>query len=231
MQYHGEFFAFNHWSQAVSRISKMYPLFSLRFLISYLQQKQKWSYYRYEDSGLNPDKTIRAIMEIPGDHIFKIFPFHLRDEALTNIIKRYQPDIMFLRRNHLDRLVSHKKAMASGTWHGVATEGVEVDIPVKQIEKYMDDYEKFYSLMKRTATSSGCKIIDIEYEHLFEPDTTKRVLEFITGDPTRVAKLNIKPRTLKQDTKDLSQQAFFEKLAKEGIHKEISDFDFRKIEV
>jgi len=231
MQYHGEFFAFNHWSQAISWISNIYPLFSLRFLISYQQQKKDWTYFRYEDSGLNPDKTIRAIMEIPGDHVFKIFPFHLRDEALTAIIKKYQPDIMFLRRNHLDRLVSHKKAMASGTWYGVATEGVEVDISVKQIEKYMDDYEKFYSLMKRTGTSTGCKIIDIEYEHLFEPDTTKRVLEFITGDSARVAKLNIKPRTFKQDTKDLSQQAFFEKLVKEGIHKGISDFDFRKIEV
>ncbi|CAB4543612.1 unannotated protein [freshwater metagenome] len=231
MNYHGEFFAFNHWSQAVSPLSKTYPLFSLRFFIGHFRQKRKWKYYCYEASRLSPDKTMSAIMEIPGDHVFKIFPFHLSDKALTDLIEKYRPDIMFLRRNHLDRLVSHRKAMATGTWHGVATEGVEVEIPVKLINKYMEDYVNFYTLMKKTAVASECKIIDIEYEHLFEPETTKKVLEFITGDPARVAALNIKPRTLKQDTQDLSQQAFFEKLAKEGIQKEISDFDFRKIEV
>ena len=231
MRYHGEFFAFNHWSDEIALITKYYPFFSLRFYFGFMAQKKEWKYYRYEQSGLNADKTLSALKRVPGTHVFKIFPFHLYDQALLDAIAKYQPDIMFLRRNHLDRLVSHKKAMASGTWHGVATAGTEVDIPVAQLNKYMTDYENFYSLMLHQAKSHNCKIIDIEYEHLFEPEVTREVLEFIVGDKARVASLNIKPRTLKQDTKDLSQQAFFEKLAKEGIKKGLSDFDFRRIEV
>jgi hypothetical protein len=44
-----------------------------------------------------------------------------------------------------------------------------------------------------------------------------------------VASLNVKPRTLKQDASDASQQAFLQKISSNGVKKEISDFNFHRI--
>ena len=229
VNYHGEFFALNHWSSSMAELTKRYPFFSYRYKREFSAQKKSWKYYRFEEARLNPALTFDALKDIPGVHVFKIFPFHLYDKSLMDAIEIYKPDIMFLRRNHLDRLVSHKKAMATGVWHGVSTDEVEVDIPEEQLNKYIKDYETFYSLMHQKAISSGCSIIDIEYEHLFEEATIKKVLEFIVGSADKVSQMNVVPRTLKQGTQDASQQAFLKKLAEKGVQKSVEDFDFHRI--
>ena len=229
INYHGEFFALNHWNKTLREISKFYPFFMRRYFIGYLLQKRKWRYYQFEHLKLSPDKALSALAQIPGTHVFKIFPFHIYDQSLEAAIKKFKPDILFLRRNHLDRLVSHKKAMATGVWHGVSTASVEVEIDEKQLNKYMADYENFYQKMKLCADSISAKVLDVEYETLFNPGNIEMVMEFILADPKKVANLNVKPRTLKQDASDASQQAYLEKISSNGVKKEISDFNFRRI--
>ena len=229
INYHGEFFALNHWNKTLREISKFYPFFLRRYFVGYLLQKRKWRYYQFEHLKLNPDKALSALAKIPGTHVFKIFPFHIYDQSLEAAIKKYKPDILFLRRNHLDRLVSHKKAMATGVWHGVSTASVEVEIDEKQLNKYMADYQNFYQKMKLCADSISAKVLDVEYETLFNPGNIEMVMEFILADPKKVANLNVKPRTLKQDASDASQQAFLQKISSNGVKKEISDFNFHRI--
>jgi LPS sulfotransferase NodH len=229
INYHGEFFALNHWNKTLREISKFYPFFMRRYFIGYLLQKRKWRYYQFEHLKLSPDKALSALAKIPGTHVFKIFPFHIYDQSLEAAIKKFKPDILFLRRNHLDRLVSHKKAMATGVWHGVSTASVEVEIDEKQLNKYMADYQNFYQKMKLCADSISAKVLDVEYETLFNPGNIEMVMEFILADPKKVANLNVKPRTLKQDASDASQQAYLEKISSNGVKKEISDFNFRRI--
>ena len=229
INYHGEFFALNHWNKTLREISKFYPFFMRRYFIGYLLQKRKWRYYQFEHLKLSPDKALSALAKIPGTHVFKIFPFHIYDQSLEAAIKKFKPDILFLRRNHLDRLVSHKKAMATGVWHGVSTASVEVEIDEKQLNKYMADYENFYQKMKLCADSISAKVLDVEYETLFNPGNIEMVMEFILADPKKVANLNVKPRTLKQDASDASQQAFLQKISSNGVKKEISDFNFHRI--
>lgn len=229
IKYHGEFFALNHWNKTLREISKFYPFFLRRYFVGHLLQKRKWRYYQFEHLKLNPDKALSALAKIPGTHVFKIFPFHIYDQSLEAAIKKYKPDILFLRRNHLDRLVSHKKAMATGVWHGVSTASVEVEIDEKQLNKYMADYQNFYQKMKLCADSISAKVLDVEYETLFNPGNIEMVMEFILADPKKVANLNVKPRTLKQDASDASQQAFLQKISSNGVKKEISDFNFHRI--
>ena len=229
INYHGEFFALNHWNKTLREISKFYPFFLRRYFVGYLLQKRKWRYYQFEHLKLNPDKALSALAKIPGTHVFKIFPFHIYDQSLEAAIKKFKPDILFLRRNHLDRLVSHKKAMATGVWHGVSTASVEVEIDEKQLNKYMADYQNFYQKMKLCADSISAKVLDVEYETLFNPGNIEMVMEFILADPKKVANLNVKPRTLKQDASDASQQAFLQKISSNGVKKEISDFNFHRI--
>lgn len=229
VKYHGEFFAFNHWHRSLREISKFYPFFFLRYFIGFILQKRKWRYYQFEYLKLNPDKALTILAQLPGTHVFKIFPFVIYDQTLEAAIRKFKPDILFLRRNHLDRLVSHNKAMASGVWHGVSTESVEVDIDEKQLNKFMADYQEFYQKMNQTALSISANILDVEYETLFEPGNIERVMNFILADPKKVANLNVKPRTLKQDASGASQLAFLQKISSNGVKKEISDFNFQKI--
>ena len=229
INYHGEFFALNHWNKTLREISKFYPFFMRRYFVGYLLQKRKWRYYQFEHLKLNPDKALSALAKVPGTHVFKIFPFHIYDQSLEAAMRKFKPDILFLRRNHLDRLVSHKKAMTTGVWHGVSTESVEVDIDEKQLNKYMADYQDFYQKMYETALAIGANILDVEYETLFNPENIEMVMEFILANPRKVASLNVKPRTLKQDASDASQQAFLQKISSNGVKKEISDFNFHRI--
>ena len=227
--YHGEFFAFNYWNKGIEKITVRYPFFSWRYYLSFHQQKKRWKYYRFEETSLDSLKTIDALMQVPGIHVIKVFPNHLYDESLQKIIAAYKPHILFLRRNHLDRMVSHRKANKSGTWHGVSTDDQVVEISPTDLNEHMDKFIKFYEDHLKFATEQGCKILDINYANIFEPEVTKSILEFMDWEGSKtVQNLNVAPKTLKQDTKQLSQDLFLKKLSESGINKSIEDFDFVK---
>lgn len=226
VNYFGEFFALNYWNREKS---KFYPFFLIRYLLGLLIQKTKWRSYLFENLNLSPERALSALVEIPGIHVFKIFPTHLYDSTLESIIEKFKPDILFLRRNHLDRLVSHKKAKTTGLWHGASTGSVEIEIEEKELNDYVTGYENFYRKMNECALSNSLKIMDVEYEKLFEPAIISTVLNFILRDPKKLEKLNIKPRTLKQDSSDASQQSFLRKISNGGVSKKISDFYFPEI--
>ena len=230
--YHGEFFAFNYWGKGIERITYRYPFFSWRYYLNFHKQKKSWKYYRFEETSLDPVKTIDALMQTPGIHVLKVFPNHLYDESLRAIISKHSPHIVFLRRNHLDRMVSHRKANKSGTWHGVSTDDQTVDIDPADLNDHIERFTSFYSDHLKFATEQGCQILDIGYESIFEPQVTRSVLKFMAWqDSQEVEALSIAPKTLKQDTKHVSQDNYIEKLNKSGITKTIADFNFEKIEI
>lgn len=226
VKYYGEFFALNFWNR---ERSKFYPFFLIRYLLGLLLQKKRWQFYLFERLKLNPDKALSALMGIPGTHVFKIFPTHLYEQTLESIIEKFKPDILFLRRNHLDRLVSHKKAKATGIWHGISTDSVEIEIDAIELSDFASGYENFYRKMNRCAVSNSLKIMDVEYENLFEPPIISAVLSFILGDSKKIENLNIKPRTLKQDSIGASQKSFLQKASSNGVEKKITDFNFSKV--
>ena len=226
-RYHGEFFAFNHWSSVIERLNRYYPFFSFRFYLNFKGQKKKWRSYRFESSSLNAPRTIRALKKISGIHILKIFPSHLSNPVLEEIIAQNIPHIIFLRRNHLDRFVSHKKANKSGKWHTASTEGVEIEIDEVELNKFIDEYKVFYEKFLNFAHSKGCAILDIDYEMLHDSQTVDEIQHFSAWDGfTDFGKLAKIPTTAKQDSSRTIQDNY---LAKTGS--KISDFDFKKIEV
>lgn len=229
--YYGEFFAFNQWSKIIYKISNMYPTFHARFLINFFGQKKAWKYYRFESAKLNPARVIRSTLKNPGIHIFKIFPYHLHDETLAKIIIEFRPQIVFIRRNHLDRYISHMKAHDSGVWHGKDSSDVVIEVNEKRLQGYMKVNGHFYSENLKIAHAAGCEILDVDYEHLFEPAVMRSVIRFIDWDDSEYSdSIALTPRTLKQDAKQESQIRYLDALKLEGIEKELSDFDFVKIE-
>lgn len=229
--YYGEFFAFNQWSNIIYKISNQYPTFHGRFLINFFGQKKVWKYYRFESAKLNPTRVIRSTLKSPGIHIFKIFPYHLHEETLARIITEFKPQIVFIRRNHLDRYISHMKAHASGVWHGKDSSDVVIEVNEKKLQGYMKVNSKFYQENLRIARAAGCEILDVDYEHLFEPDVMRSVIRFIDWNDSEYSDtIALTPRTLKQDAKQESQVQYLNQLKSRGIHKNVSDFDFVKLE-
>ena len=226
-RYHGEFFAFNHWSSVIERLNRYYPFFSFRFYLNFKTQRQKWRTYRFESSSLSAAKTVRAIKKIHGIHIIKVFPTHLSDPVLESIIAEHKPHIIFLRRNHLDRFVSHKKANKTGKWHTASTEGIEINIDETELSKFVDEYEKFYKRYILFAKDNGCAVLDIDYETLQDTKVIESIQHFSAWEGfTDFNKLAKIPTTAKQDYSRTVQDKY---LANQ--RKKISDFDFKKIEV
>jgi hypothetical protein len=223
--YYGEFFIFNAWNSQIGKINRYYPFFSLRFFINFRGQRRKWQYLRFEKTSLNAQKTLRAITKLPGVHVIKIFPQHFTDPLLQSLITEFKPHVIFLRRNHLDRFVSHKKANATGNWHTSSTSDVEIDLNPIEFERFITNYSKFYEDTLRCAKSSGCAILDLEFKDLHNPEKVRQMQQFAQFDGfSDWDKLVVAPTTRKQDSSNKVQEQF---LAKTG--KTYADYEFPRI--
>lgn len=223
--YYGEFFIFNAWNSKIEKFNQYYPFFSLRYALNLKKQRRGWKYDRWETTSLDARKTLATIKKIPGTHIIKIFPQHLSDPLLKSLIAEFQPHIIFLRRNHLDRFVSHKKANATGKWHSAPTSDVVVDLKVKEFDRFIANYTAFYNLYAEYAPSVGCQVLDIGFDDLRDPAMVRQIQEF-TALPgfTQWSELPKAPTTVKQDKSSKVQDDF---LASMG--KKLTDFDFPKV--
>lgn len=223
--YYGEFFIFNAWNSQIGKINRYYPFFSLRFFINFRGQRRKWQYLRFEKTSLNAQKTLRAITKLPGVHVIKIFPQHFTDPLLQSLITEFKPHVIFLRRNHLDRFVSHKKANATGNWHTSSTSDVEIDLNPIEFERFIANYSKFYEDTLRCAKASGCAILDLDFKDLHNPEKVRQMQQFSQFDGfSDWDKLVVAPTTRKQDSSNKVQEQF---LAKTG--KTYADYEFPRI--
>lgn len=225
-RYYGEFFIFNAWHPQIEKINHFYPFFSFRYALNSRKQRRSWKYNRFETTTLDPIRTLKTLKKLPGIHVIKIFPQHLSTSTLERLIKDFQPSIIFLRRNHLDRFVSHKKANASGKWHTASTSEIEVNLDPKEFSRFIDEYSKFYSHYLEFATSVGCEILDVDFKDLSNSVTVREIQRFAQfKEFTGWDDLVIAPTTVKQDRSSKLQEDFLIK-----IEKKYEDFDFLKID-
>lgn len=224
LHYYGEFFIFNQWSPMVEYLNKYIPFFSWRYFLNTRRQKRDWKHFRFEQTSLDPFKTIEKMMLFPGTHTVKIFPEHLKLETLEKIIATFKPHILILRRNHLDRYVSLKKANASGKWHEVNSSGIEISIDDNELQRYMTNYIEWYGKVKGVAMKNNCPIMDIEFKQLNDSDTTTKVQEFVAINKNGLESLPKTPTTTKMDKSSKIQDEYL------SLHgKKHSDYDFVEI--
>lgn len=224
-RYYGEFFIFNAWNSQIERINRFYPFFSLRYSLNLRQQRKEWKYLKFETTSLNAHRTMAAIQSLPGIHIIKIFPQHLSDPVLQSIIAEFKPSIIFLRRNHLDRFVSHKKANASGKWHTASTSDLVIDLDPREFDNFITNYTKFYTDYFHFATAQGCPVLDVDFVDLHNPEKVREIQKFAQFEGfSDWDKLTLAPTTVKQDRSSKVQDDF---LAKTG--KTQADFEFKAV--
>ena len=224
-RYYGEFFIFNAWNSQIERINRFYPFFSLRYSLNLRAQRKSWKYLKFETTSLDAHRTMSAIQSLPGIHIIKIFPQHLTDPVLQSIISEFKPHIIFLRRNHLDRFVSHKKANASGKWHTASTSDLVIDLDPQEFDKFIANYTKFYNDYYHFAKSQGCSILDVNFADLHNPEKVREIQKFAQFDGfSDWDKLTLAPTTVKQDRSSTVQDDFLAKIGKDH-----SDFEFEAV--
>jgi len=224
LNYYGEFFIFNQWSPIVEDLNKSIPFFSWRYFLNTRRQKRNWEHYRFEKTSLDPIKTIEKILIYPGTHTIKIFPEHLSMETLTKIISKFKPHIVILRRNHLDRYISLKKANATGKWHKANSSDVEISINEAELQRYIDQYIDWYGKVKRAALASDCQVMDIEFGQLHDAATTQSIQKFVAVNSHGLDSLPKAPTTTKMDKSSRIQDDYL------ALHKKKhSDFDFASI--
>ena len=226
-RYYGEFFIFNAWNSQIERINRFYPFFSLRYSLHLRKQRKSWKYYKFETTSLDAHRTMAAIQSLPGIHIIKIFPQHLSDPVLQSIIAEFKPHIIFLRRNHLDRFVSHKKANASGKWHTASTSDLVIKLDPREFETFITNYTKFYSDYLYFAKEQGCPILDVDFVDLQNPEKVREIQKFAQFDDfSNWDQLTLVPTTVKQDKSSKVQEDFLAE-----IGKDISDYNFKAVRV
>ena len=166
-----------------------------------------------------------AIQSLPGIHIIKIFPQHLSDPVLQSIISEFKPHIIFLRRNHLDRFVSHKKANASGKWHTASTSDLVINLDPREFETFISNYTEFYTKYLHFAQEYGCPILDVDFVDLQNPDKVREIQKFAQFDDfSDWGQLTLAPTTVNQDKSSKVQEDFLAE-----IGKEISDYNFKAV--
>ncbi len=222
LHYYGEFFIFNQWSKIVEHLNRYIPFFSWRYFLNTRRQKRNWTHYRFEQTTLDPFKTIEKIMAFPGTHTIKIFPEHLQLETLKKVISTFHPHILILRRNHLDRYVSLKKANASGKWHKVNSSDVQIEINDAELQNYVKNYINWYTEVKNAST--GCQIMDIEFNQLQDPNITSQIQKFVSLNGAGLDSLPKVPTTTKMDKSSKIQDDYLA-----AHNKKHSDFDFVSI--
>lgn len=224
-RYYGEFFIFNAWNSQIEHINHFYPFFSLRYSRNLRQQRKAWKYLKFETTSLDAHRTLSAIENLPGVHIIKIFPQHLSDPLLQSLIAEFKPHIIFLRRNHLDRFVSHKKANASGNWHTTGSSDLVIDLDPRELDKFILNFEKFYTDYIHFAKKQGCPILDIDFADLQNPEKVRQIQKFAQFDDfTDWDELTLAPTTVKQDRSSNVQDEFLK-----SIGKTHSDFEFKAV--
>jgi hypothetical protein len=226
-KYYGEFFIFNAWHKNIERINRFYPFFSFRYSLNLKAQRTSWQYDKFETTSLDARKTLLAISQIAGIHVIKIFPQHLSDPLLQSLITEFKPHIIFLRRNHLDRFVSHKKANASGKWHTAPSSDLVIHLDPIEFERFLVNFTAFYERYVKVAAKAGCKTLDIDFDDLHNPDKVREIQKFAAFDGfSDWDKLPLAPTTVKQDRSNKVQDDFLHSLGKRH-----SDFNFTKVAI
>jgi hypothetical protein len=221
MHYYGEFFMFNQWSPIVKYLNKYIPFFSWRYFLNTRRQKRNWQHYRFEQTTLDLFNTLEKMLAFPGTHTVKIFPEHLHLDSLQKVIVKFHPHILILRRNHLDRYISLRKAHASGKWHEANSSDIQIEVNDDELNKYITKYIDWYTKVKQAAEANGCQILDIEFKDLQNPEVTTQIQKFVSFDGSGISQLPKAPTTTKMDKSSKIQDDYLAK-----VNKQHSDFDF-----
>lgn len=199
--YYGELIGLTSWTPDLGIVLRRHPIFGLRLLRAVRAQRKNWKPYAFEAGRLDLQKLLGTFSSTSGLHVAKVFWDHLSDDTLARALEELRPTVIFLRRNHYDRLVSHLLAIQNNAWHGRTYADSNVEISEGLLRQYADDYFDWYRRTRLLCDELGLRTLDIAYEDLIVPGALQEIIATVCGDRIpRVRVQNALPATQRQAT-------------------------------
>ncbi len=175
--YYGELFAAISEAPGVGVISANYPGFRWTYIRAFLQQRRQWTMRTFEDLGMSSERILQIMSAHPGVNVVKVFPRHLSDEKIAELLQTFKPHVLFLRRNHHDRFISIERAKQTGEWQNAQYANVDITIDEVQFESFRSGAEAWYRTQKELCLSLGLSVTDVSYEELQDATTLRGLIE------------------------------------------------------
>jgi len=178
---YGELFGGLSESPGLAIIARHYRGFRFRYLRIFISQRRDWKPLCFEGAGLDPTRVLEIVNQQPGINVIKVFPGHLADDQLATLLKNYVSQVVFLRRNHFDRLVSLKVAQQSGKWQNEKYFGPEISPDRDELKRFTDGYTSWYREKKSLCIEIGIPVLDVAYEDLFSEEKLHALVIALSG--------------------------------------------------
>jgi LPS sulfotransferase NodH len=182
VHYYGELIGLTSLTPDLGIVLRRRPRLALALLRGYRAQRGGWTPYALEADHIDVNELLGTFSQVAGLHVAKVFWNHLSDAALARALEAYRPTIIFLRRNHYDRLVSHLLARQNDAWHGRSYANDKVEVTEQVLQSYADEYSDWYRRSRRLCDELGLHVIDIGFEELVSPGALQELIAKVCGD-------------------------------------------------
>lgn len=201
IHYYGELIGLTSLTPDLGIVLRRSPALGIRILRSFAWQKHQWKPYAFEADHLDVRQLLRVFQTTAGLHVAKVFWNHLSDPALEDALATFRPTVIFLRRNHYDRLVSHLRARQNGAWHGRPYVEDEVHVTEEMLQSYASDYTSWYLKTRAMCDKLGLPIFDVAFDDLVAPNALRELIASVCGDIISPSQLELaRPATERQAT-------------------------------
>lgn len=205
IHYYGELIGLTSITPDLGVVLRRQPIFGLRLLRALLRQRRAWRPYGMEAEGLDIRTLLDALASTSGLHVAKVFWNHLSHDALVRALETYRPTVIFLRRNHYDRLVSHLRARQNDAWHGRPYVNDKVTVSEELLQSYAEDYTSWYQSTRMVCDELGLVVFDEAFEELVTEGALRELIVKVCGDRLREARMQAPaPATERQATTTMS---------------------------
>lgn len=202
VHYYGELIGLTSLTPDLGIVIRRRPTLGIRILRSFASQKRRWKPYAFEADRLDVRRLLEVLTTTSGLHVAKVFWNHLSDEALEDALSTFRPTVIFLRRNHYDRLVSHLRARKNGAWHGRPYAEDDVHVDEDLLQSYANDYSTWYLRTRAMCDELGLRIFDVAFDDLIAPGAVNDLIASVCGDAISRSRLEAaRPATERQATR------------------------------
>ena len=162
----------------------------------------------------HPLRTLDEIAQLAGAAgerllSYKIFPGHLPDATLGQLLAERRPKVLFIVRDRLPTFISMLKARTSGQWTNVDTTTLAVEAHVNEFLAWSADCDRWYAATSAMVRSAGLQETVLGYErHLDAPEP-----ELVTTLTAALARLGIGLGEASQFIKQDRTEGIFQRIS------------------
>lgn len=135
--------------------------------------------------------------------VIKVFPRHLDDGALDQVLQTFRPRVILLRRRLLFSYISWLKARKAKSWFGSDTTDVQVTMSDSSAHRYIRFADRWFATVIDACQRANLEVLDLTYEDLLENETGHTALRSFLHESAATIRIGtpgrLKPTSKRQD--------------------------------